>query len=267
VDILCPHCDQATPHRIEKYCPKCDATLPHVSFSPNKAHKDGLCSWCKACRNAHNKTPAERAKLNAYMRTWNGGHRDIINPKAVEAYYALKERRTTDPALNEHCLQLQRAKNKRFRTLHPERVRAATDAWRTRNPERAMTTRRAYLQRNRPYILAKQRERYARDPEANLVHTRMRRARKKHAPINDLTAAQWKAIKHAYHFRCVYCPPTCAQCARKTHTLTQEHLTPLSQGGSHTVANVVPACRSCNSRRNNRAILKPVQPVLLLWFY
>ena len=44
--------------------------------------------------------------------------------------------------------------------------------------------------------------------------------------------------------------------------LTMDHITPISKGGAHTASNIVPACQSCNSKKNNRAPLKPVQPIL-----
>ena len=42
-----------------------------------------------------------------------------------------------------------------------------------------------------------------------------------------------------------------------------DHLTPLSKGGSHTVSNIVPACRPCNSRKGVKEVLRPVQPLLI----
>lgn len=35
---------------------------------------------------------------------------------------------------------------------------------------------------------------------------------------------------------------------------TVDHIIPLSRGGDHTTANVELACRSCNSRKNNRYV-------------
>ena len=84
-----------------------------------------------------------------------------------------------------------------------------------------------------------------------------RRARKVNAPVNNLTAAQWEAIKVHYKYRCVYC-------GKKPKRLTQDHLTPLSKGGGHTASNVVPACRSCNSQKHAGPPLTPVQPLLLV---
>jgi 5-methylcytosine-specific restriction endonuclease McrA len=95
------------------------------------------------------------------------------------------------------------------------------------------------------------------NPEKAIATGQRRRAHKLAAPINDLTAAQWKAIKAAYGFRCVYCH-------RKTARLTMDHITPLSKGGSHTFSNIVPACTSCNSKKHDGPVLVPVQPLLFV---
>lgn len=101
-----------------------------------------------------------------------------------------------------------------------------------------------------------ERKRYAVHPEIYRERERRYRARKNGAPIHDLTAAQWADIKAAYGHRCVYC-------GRKMQALTQDHITPLIKGGSHTRSNVVPACRSCNSKKHTGGVLCPVQPLLL----
>ena len=93
-------------------------------------------------------------------------------------------------------------------------------------------------------------------PDARRAKCAKRRACKREAPINDLTASQWRDIKVAYGHRCVYC-------GRKMQRLTMDHVIPLSKGGSHTVQNVVPACMSCNSKKGDRSPLVPVQPLLL----
>jgi 5-methylcytosine-specific restriction endonuclease McrA len=93
-------------------------------------------------------------------------------------------------------------------------------------------------------------------PELARARRNRWRARQRQAPVNDLTAAQWREIKAAYNFQCAFCGKT-------SQRLTQDHLTSLSKGGSHTVMNVVPACQSRNSRKSAGPVLVPVQPLLL----
>ncbi|MFE9962877.1 HNH endonuclease [Streptomyces sp. NPDC005525] len=50
--------------------------------------------------------------------------------------------------------------------------------------------------------------------------------------------------------------PFCSVCAHwgsNANPLTADHITPLSKGGTNDVANLRTYCRSCNSRRGNRA--------------
>ena len=86
---------------------------------------------------------------------------------------------------------------------------------------------------------------------------RSRRARKAGAAVNDFTHMQWVEMQRAYDHRCVYCGK------RAKGHLTQDHITPLSRGGNHTVSNIVPACRECNCKKHTGEILSPVQPLLL----
>jgi 5-methylcytosine-specific restriction endonuclease McrA len=94
-------------------------------------------------------------------------------------------------------------------------------------------------------------------PEIGTASTKRKRAHKKGAPLNDLTHAQWLEIQAAQDYRCYYCGKR-----RKGH-LTQDHIIPLSKGGSHTLSNVVAACRSCNSKKHTGPPPIPVQPLLL----
>jgi hypothetical protein len=49
---------------------------------------------------------------------------------------------------------------------------------------------------------------------------------------------------------CVYCGAT----IEDGTTLSLDHITPKSQGGSNASGNLVTACRTCNSARNDRSI-------------
>ena len=76
-------------------------------------------------------------------------------------------------------------------------------------------------------------------------------------PGNLLGMVLLFALQLAFDHRCAYCD------RRRKGRLTQDHVTPLSKGGSHTASNIVPACASCNSRKHTGPPLRPVQPMLL----
>ena len=60
---------------------------------------------------------------------------------------------------------------------------------------------------------------------------------------HDLTEAQWVAL--------VACWGGCAYCGRTGTALQRDCVLAISRGGRYTLANVVPACGSCNASKCN----------------
>ena len=184
-------------------------------------------------------TPEEKA---AYMRTWranNVEHRRTYT-STYDATHRPQARARANKHSEEHRAEVNaehRALMKRLRLEDPEKLRVQERLWARRS--------------------------YKKHPERAHAKRRARRARIQGAAVNDLTDQQWEEIQQAYGYRCVYCPPQCWRCQRQKHHLTQDHITPLSQGGNHTVSNIVPACLSCNSKKFKGPPLAPVQPLLL----
>lgn len=110
------------------------------------------------------------------------------------------------------------------------------------------THKRAYYQVNGQTVRqAATRWRRA-NPEKFSAYRLIYKARRRGAPVSDLTRAQWERIKAAFGFRCVYCGDS-------PERLTQDHVAPLSKGGHHTALNVVPACMTCNRRKQAGPVL------------
>jgi predicted restriction endonuclease len=169
----------------------------------------------------------------------------------------------------------QNQKRRERRRNNRVKEQATVTRWCQEHPEAVHIIKERWRRGNLEHILAKQRERYAQDLEKSRQLARQRRkkayasnperfreyskgqyARRRGAPVNDLTAAQWKEIKEQYDHRCVYC-------GRKMQRLTQDHITPVTKHGPHTLHNIVPCCLSCNAKKRTGPPLKPVQPLLL----
>jgi 5-methylcytosine-specific restriction endonuclease McrA len=61
--------------------------------------------------------------------------------------------------------------------------------------------------------------------------------------VHDLTEAQWAALKETW--------AACAYCGSPSGPLQKDCVLPISRGGRYTLANVVPACGSCNASKCN----------------
>ncbi len=63
---------------------------------------------------------------------------------------------------------------------------------------------------------------------------------------HDLAPAQWAALVDAWG--------GCAYCGDSEQPLQKDCVQALSRGGRYTLANIVPACRSCNASKCNAEV-------------
>ena len=229
-----------------KPCTKCGIEKPFEAFVRRRANKDGLAAHCKACDYLHAKDYRKRhpEKLREQQRRYRQKYpeKERLRARRWEAAHREQERcrqNTWNAAHREQkCAQrrahywthrvLSLARSAQWRAANPEKARASQKRWERAHPEQLKALRNAH------------------------------RSRKRGAVISDLTHLQWIALQVQYDHRCVYCGK------RAKGHLTQDHVTPLSKGGNHTASNIVPACRSCNSKKKAGPVLVPIQPVLLL---
>ena len=164
---------------------------------------------------------ANREKIAAAKALWYMNNRDKVAARASDRHAAHPEKA--------------RARNAKWRAENPDRARRKATEWRVNNPDRVSAFRAAWV---------------AAHPEearlSSVIRTNKRRAAQRQG---NLTAQEWQAILEEFDQCCAYCQV-------RNVPLQLEHMTPLSRGGHHTKANVVPACRSCNRRKSARTIFE-----------
>jgi len=216
----------------EKSCRKCKETKPIDAFGDDKYTKDGKATRCLDCKGDETTTfnAANREKCATKTAKWRRDH--------PEDHHASVERG-------------REKKNTRGRARHAEnreRDNANNAAWYEANKEERKLSMKAWDEAN---------------PDWHRVKSQRRRSREAAAEKHDLSPEQWQEVLLAFNFRCAYCPLDCKACKNKTHKLHQEHIDPVIKGGSYTLHNIVPSCKSCNSRKGTGKPPVPVQPLLL----
>jgi len=145
-------------------------------------------------------------------------------------------------------------KRKRYYQNHKEKDNETSKKYRQEHPN--------YISQwliNNPNYYREYNKEYRQTEEGKESHRRVnskRYAREKEY-INTLITQEWLEILEKYNYRCAYCG-----CEFDENTLPQkDHVIPISKGGHNTKENIVPACRDCNTRKNNKMI-KDFQIVL-----
>ncbi len=81
-------------------------------------------------------------------------------------------------------------------------------------------------------------------PEYRRFYNKNRRARKLNAE-GCHTLQEWELLKKQYGYKC-----PCCNKKEPEIKLTEDHIIPLTKGGSNYIENIQPLCRRCNSRKN-----------------
>lgn len=123
--------------------------------------------------------------------------------------------------------ELTRAIKTKWRLAHPDKQDASAKRWRDANAEKVRGYRRAAKKRN---------------PVANRSYVRARKARLQHLSVIPFTPDQLRQRFSMFS--------GCWMCGAVAGTI--DHVKPLAHGGAHILANLRPACLTCNSRKGDR---------------
>ena len=186
--------------------------------------------------------PSHQEKRKIYSRTYRDAHKEEI--AAYNGAYR-EAHREEQKAYMKAWRKAHQEEQRAYREAHQQKRKADDKAYcETHREERRMRHRvynEAHREERRLY-----RQKYRQTDRSRAVRrqgTARRGAQKAGLPAT-LTEEQWLRTL-AYFDNC------CTYCGLRNTPLEQDHIVPLSMGGAYVANNIVPACKRCNSSKNN----------------
>ncbi len=175
-----------------------------------------------------------REERREYKLRYNAENRETLNELARERYW-------DDPELHRQNAKLRRLAD-------PEGHRAYKRQWRLDNHEAQLERERRWHEENREARNAASRQ-YAKDnPEWNRRKQHERRVKVQSGEVFQVTDRDWQRMLHRYRYSCYYC-------GGQTN-MTADHVIAVDRGGRHSIGNLIPACKSCNSSKSDKTIME-----------
>jgi hypothetical protein len=261
-----------------KVCSKCGRELPLTReyFYCDRRTKDGFLARCKQCKDQADKEYRTRNHDKVCQR-----RRELYNPEKAKITSA-KYRET-------HREEL-KVKKKEYYDEHRDEILEQKKIYHQENKERINDYNRQYSKINRDRLREYAKNRYEQEKDkiltqhkeyyadnSELIKSRVAEYRKNNkgkiyegnkryyqtqAGIESRRRAGHIRKARTFNLKATFTPElwgfckeyfgnNCAYCGKKHVKLTQDHFIPVVKGGTYTVDNILPACRSCNSSKQD----------------
>lgn len=210
-----------------KRCLKCGRSLPLTEFYKNNQREDGLTGNCREC-------------ITILRKKWDRKYNRSEKARQTAKRYYYSEKGQATKSAYRKSYKLTEEQKERYRLAARKHEK---------EPRYKARTIRYWQSAKGKAVKAKKDRRYAITPGGKFSKHKTEIKRKHQIKTSDctLTRKQWQEIKEAHNH-------TCAYCGRKMERLEMDHIIPLSKGGIHTAANIVPACRTCNAKKGNKLV-------------
>ena len=265
-----------------KICTKCGEEKPVTEEYFNKSNKyiDGYTYYCKVCISGYKKQyyQKNKDKLKSKTKTYEK------NNKAKIAEYKRIYRQKNKSKLLKYFEQYRKENIKYISKYKKQWAEKNKDRLLIKYKQNYIENREVVIERSKEYSrnnmgkrikyskkyyennkekhadrvkrytliniekITERRRQWKKNNKDKVNISTQRRYAKKHGLSYDFDIIAWESCKKHFGYNCCYCG--------KPGKLTQEHFIPLSKDGEYTINNIVPACKSCNSKKHNKDFFK-----------
>lgn len=214
-------------------CSKCERLRPLDEFYRNRARRTGRDGYCKSCKRAYRRISLKRKRKRNRERSRIQYPRDkrCLYCKERKLAFEFCKLRSENDGLHFWCRSCTAVKRK---------ARRAKERIEQREYYRKSLRRRLDIaKRSKKWRL--------KNPEKFRGYGRKHEQAKRAG--GPFPFKEWKQLLSKYP-----CCPACGEVWGGTIRPTIDHVLPVSKGGTNSVDNLQPLCRSCNCRKHARII-------------
>jgi 5-methylcytosine-specific restriction endonuclease McrA len=134
-----------------------------------------------------------------------------------------------------------------YKTNRDNIKKAVREYKKAHHNERVISSRK-YYEKHREEMLEYCSEYRRKHPEIDRAHHRRRKALKLSCLGRGIIASQERELFEQYNYHCAYCG--------EKLPLEIDHIEPLSKGGMDDIENATVSCKSCNSSKSDKILLR-----------
>ncbi len=273
-----------------KVCTGCHRTLPLNQFYKDRTKPGGFRTRCKECFDTKTRVclhcgkrrpNTEFTRQNRLCQECARTHKYCPGCQQIKPHSDFYSNPAQGDGLDSHCIACKRQWADEYRSTQEWRERDSKRRKRYEQTESYKESQRRYRQsakgrkvmrrgwqkyyysENGRRTVRSCRKRWVASPQGRKITRHLanqRRVKKLNAPGTH-TLQEFDVLCAMFDHRCL-------RCGHKK-TLTEDHIVPLSKGGSDDISNLQPLCKSCNSAKGDHTIdYRPfpvTQPSLVEW--